>query len=139
MTRILIAIDGSKASTQALDYVVNRKRGGAKVDVVVVNVQPLILPRGRIMTRAMIAEYQAHQREKVFAPAAIAAKIKALKADVYSETGDAAETIIALARKAKCDEIVMGSRGLGGVKGVLLGSVANKVVQLSPVPVVIVK
>ncbi|MCJ9712965.1 universal stress protein, partial [Bordetella hinzii] len=39
----------------------------------------------------------------------------------------------------QCDRIVMGTRGLGAVGGLVLGSVAQKVIHLSPVPVTLVK
>jgi nucleotide-binding universal stress UspA family protein len=39
----------------------------------------------------------------------------------------------------KADEIVMGSHGRGALSGAVLGSVAQKVVHLSSVPVVLVK
>jgi nucleotide-binding universal stress UspA family protein len=66
-------------------------------------------------------------------------RAKFLEADTYVETGDPAECIIAFAKKSKCSEIVMGSRGLGRLSGLLLGSVVAKVVQLAEVPVVAVK
>ena len=53
--------------------------------------------------------------------------------------GDPAETIAKVAREQACDLIVMGTRGLGTVTGVLLGSVATKVIHLSDRPVLLVK
>jgi nucleotide-binding universal stress UspA family protein len=134
---ILVAIDGSAASVKAIDYVVARKRRGEKFDVSIINVQPALRAHGGVITPAMVKEFQQDNFEKAFA--AVATQAKYLKADCYSEIGDAAEHIIGFVRKSKSDEIVMGSRGLGGVKGLLLGSVVSKVVQLSPVPVVVVK
>lgn len=139
MTKILIAVDGSKASVNALDYVANRKRQGEAIEVLLLNVQPLILPHGRMVTRRMIEEYQTQESEKVFTRAGLKARKRYLGADEYVETGDPAECIINFARKSKCDEIVMGSRGLNRMKGLLLGSVVTKVVQLSETPVVVVK
>ena len=46
-------------------------------------------------------------------------------------TGDAATAITDLARAAGVDAIVLGTRGLSQVKGLLLGSVSHKIIQLA--------
>ncbi len=53
--------------------------------------------------------------------------------------GDPAQQIIELAEKNRCDFIVMGSRGAGPLRGALLGSVSQKVLNNSKCPVLIVK
>ena len=53
--------------------------------------------------------------------------------------GEIAATIVGYARDKHCQQIVMGSRGGGGLSGVLLGSTAIRVVQLTDVPVLLVK
>ena len=55
-----------------------------------------------------------------------------------SRTGEAAQTIIEIAQEKKVDAIVVGKRGAGRVAGVLLGSVSQKLVILSPVPLTVV-
>jgi len=139
MTNILIAVDGSKSSLKALDYVAARKRCGESMQVFLINVQPVISARSHMISRAEIADYQAQQHEKVFSSSAMKTKKRYLAADAYNEVGDTAECIVRFARKSKCSEIVMGSRGLSPVRGLFLGSVVMKVVQLATVPVVIVK
>jgi nucleotide-binding universal stress UspA family protein len=54
-------------------------------------------------------------------------------------TGDPAQTIIETAEKKQCELIVMGSRGAGPIKGALVGSVSQKVLNNSRCPVLIVK
>ena len=53
--------------------------------------------------------------------------------------GDAAKMIVQFTTERQCDQIVIGPRGLGTVKGLLLGSVASKLIHLSPVPVLLIK
>lgn len=53
--------------------------------------------------------------------------------------GDAAEAIIGVAATRACDLIVMGSRGLGRLAGLLLGSTSQKVAAHAPCPVLIVR
>ena len=58
-------------------------------------------------------------------------------AEVQVMRGDPASTACALASEIKADAIVMGTRGRGGVKRALLGSVSDYVVRNAPCPVVI--
>ena len=53
--------------------------------------------------------------------------------------GHAAGAIIDAAERTGADMIIMGSRGLGNLKGMLVGSVSHKVNNLSPVTCVTVK
>lgn len=65
-------------------------------------------------------------------PALAAAKTKLLP-------GLPAGRITEVAKKTGARLVVVGSRGRTGLKSILLGSVAERVVQISPVPVVVVK
>ncbi len=47
--------------------------------------------------------------------------------------------ILRYAQEIDCDQIVMGPRGLGAVKRILLGSVASKVIELSTIPVLLIR
>jgi nucleotide-binding universal stress UspA family protein len=53
--------------------------------------------------------------------------------------GDPAEEIVAEARGALYDLIVLGNRGLGGLKGILMGSVSSKVSHSAPCSVLVVR
>jgi nucleotide-binding universal stress UspA family protein len=62
-------------------------------------------------------------------------------AEIYSELieGNPAEAIIKVADAQKSDLIIMGSRGLGRLTGLMLGSTSQKVVSHAPCPVLIVR
>ena len=53
--------------------------------------------------------------------------------------GTPSEEIIDYAEEADCDLVVMGTHGRGGIDRLLLGSVAERVVRTSPVPVLTVR
>lgn len=55
------------------------------------------------------------------------------------KVGDPAQEILDLAREGGYSQLIIGSRGMGGIKGLLLGSVSLKVVQLAICPVTVVK
>ena len=61
------------------------------------------------------------------------------KATKHVETGNIAQAILKTAEAESADMIVMGSRGLGLFKGALIGSVSQKVVEESKIPVMVVK
>ena len=52
--------------------------------------------------------------------------------------GSEADAILSVAEKHQADLIVMGTRGFGAVKGLLVGSVSRKVIHLSTCPVMVV-
>lgn len=62
-------------------------------------------------------------------------------AEIHTELieGDAAESILEVAKVRESSVIVMGSRGLGMLAGLLLGSTSQKVVSHAPCPVLIVR
>jgi len=62
-------------------------------------------------------------------------------AEIHTELieGDAAESIIDVATTRNSDVIVMGSRGLGRLAGLVLGSTSQKVVSHALCPVLIVR
>ena len=59
-------------------------------------------------------------------------------AEILVRIGEPGETIVKVARQKHCGEIVLGSRGLGNLKGLILGSVTTKVIHAARVPVTVV-
>lgn len=135
---VLIPIDGSKHPLRALRHVVtSASAGGRPFTITLLNVQPRVLA-GSMITRAMVKRHYESQSKAALAPARRFVSRYKLNADVRVLVGDPPEIIAEAARRWRHSEIVMGTRGLGTLKGLLLGSVVTKVIQLSRVPVTVV-
>jgi nucleotide-binding universal stress UspA family protein len=137
--RILLAVDGSATAERAARHVLALSAQGLAFEVLLLNVQPQWAPARTRDEKREGLRLHLERSEKAMRAA------KALLADAgiafktALRVGDAAENILKAAREARCDEIVMGTRGLGALAGLMLGSVAMKVVQLAKMPVTLVK
>jgi len=59
--------------------------------------------------------------------------------EILIKNGDPAEIIVQTAKEQKCDLIVMGTHGHGGIADVLIGSTAKRVVRHSTIPVLVIR
>jgi len=142
---ILVPTDGSKLSLKAAREAAALARVlKARITAVYVMepYMPPLLMEGQ-MTRTSLGDDQAAY-DKAAAKIAEAAlkKVQAaagnVKCDRVSTTASQPyEGILNIARRRKCDVIVMGSHGRGVVAGVLLGSVTAKVLSSSKTPVLV--
>ena len=143
---ILIATDGSALSKKAISAGIELAvLTGAEVTVLkVVPRYPLSYFEGG----ATISASQVATTEKQWAEAANAvvqivkasAEAKGLKARAVTKSSDfVAESVIAVAKKHKCDLIVMASHGRKGIKRLLLGSETLQVLTHSSIPVLVLR
>ena len=143
MLKLLVPVDGSESSSRAVDHLIKKLgwfKDGAEIHLL--NVQhpiPYGSRVGSVIGHDKIAQY--HQEEGLAALKNAMKKLDAAKFKYHYHigVGEAAEVICQYAKDKGCDQIFMGTRGLGSVSGLVLGSVATKVIHLSPVPVVLVK
>lgn len=88
----------------------------------------------------LITELGSAHADTVLAGAQLEAEAKgATRISTRSSAGDPAEEIIALAKDRGVEQIVLGSRGHGRLAGLLLGSVAQKVLAHASCPVLVVR
>jgi nucleotide-binding universal stress UspA family protein len=123
---------------RALEYAGKRFLGSSNVCLLLLNVQAS-LPPSRYVQRAAIKDHHARMSEEALAPARKVAEGLGIEFQCYFREGDPATTIASFARRTRCSEIIMGTRGLGRVSGLVLGSVATKVIHLTNMPVTLVK
>ena len=144
MNRILVATDGSEGADRAVDYAAHRaKADGA--ELLIVNVMGGYgLPDKVFLAftndqNVLLKELLASQSAATLTTARDRAREAGVSTIVLeSRTGEVAKTIIDIADEKKADAIVVGKRGAGRVAGVLLGSVSQKLVSLSPLPLTVV-
>jgi nucleotide-binding universal stress UspA family protein len=142
MTTLLIPVDGSDYSLKAVDYAASRAgESKSPVEVHLLNVQMQIASvnvKLFVSAESLESYYRDEGNRALEAPLA-RAKSAGLNVTPHIGVGDPAKIIMNYASEKKADEIVMGSHGRGVLSGAVLGSVAQKVVHLSSVPVVLVK
>lgn len=139
--KILLAADGSLFTQKALAFVARHKSLLSIDDeIVVVNVQAPV--PGRVTTMlgsSEVAAYHAEEADKVLEPIKTFFEQNGLRYRCSAVTGSAVEEIIRAAKDERVDLIVMGTHGHGWIGRALLGSVAQRVVVDSAIPVLLVK
>jgi nucleotide-binding universal stress UspA family protein len=133
---LLVPIDGSDTSLRALRYACERFRTGGFDAVVALNAQ-VPMRASQFVTQEMIEEHHERLSEEALEPARKLAEKLDVKLTCAVANASPAEAIVNFVRKG--DEIVMGTRGMGRVGNLLMGSVATRVIQLAEVPVTLVK
>jgi nucleotide-binding universal stress UspA family protein len=141
--KILVPVDGSPASVRAVKLAidqVNTVVGGRLVIVNVQNLGTLGFAEGTgIMPLAWIEQEEERAATEALQEAVTACREAGVAYVTRSERGAVAATIDRLAREEHVAYIIMGTRGLGGVRSLLLGSVATQLLHLTDVPVTLVK
>jgi nucleotide-binding universal stress UspA family protein len=137
---ILVPMDFSEASNQALDYAITfaRKLQARLTVLHVVEVFPL----GRAdMTTVPEAYIEELKREANRPMQSYLARITAagLTGDVVVKHGTPFQEIMDVATAQHADLIIMGTHGRTGLSHLLLGSVAERLVRLAPCPVLVVR
>jgi nucleotide-binding universal stress UspA family protein len=146
MPRIVVGVDGSEGATEALRWAVAEARlRGARLTVVNTWTVPLILASPSTETFGIheparsVEEVRTALRKK--GDEVVEASLQAIDAagvevDGHVVEGSAAGVLIDAAEDAEL--LVVGSRGLGGFTGLLLGSVSQQCAHHAPCPVVII-
>lgn len=139
----MVGVDGSEHARRALDWAAEeaRLRGWKLVAVHAYAVPPLYLaPDPVLATPPPLPDPELSGRLEESAGKLLAEEIERLDADDLTierlvSAGSAADALLQAAKEG--DILVVGSRGLGGFRGLMLGSVGQQVAHHAPCPVVI--
>jgi len=146
MNRILICVDGSEPALKALDFAA-KLADETKAELVILTVTEELYAGNGALQEYAKAEHltivwedlsEGRARETLSIAHSRAAVRGGLRIREEWRTGNSTAEILRFAREQECDVLVVGHVGRSRLAGVLLGSVAFKLVTLAPCPVTVV-
>ena len=139
--KMLLAVDGSKFTKKALGFLATHENlAGPEDEVVVLHVQSPVPPRVKTMLGSgIVNDYHRDEAQKVLDPISRFLKRHNVQFRTLWVVGTPSEEVLRSARKEKAHMIVMGTHGQGLISRALMGSVAQRVVAASDIPVLLVK
>ena len=141
--KILIAYDGSEQSLKALEWAIKIiKQNQAKLTIATVLTPPIVysgFDQNSGMMLGPLWEIAEEESKKVLEHAEQLCVGEGVAPYTILLHGIPDDEIIKYAHQENFDLIICGTRGLGGFEGLLLGSVAQKLVTYAKIPVLVVK
>ena len=137
--RVLLPVDTSANSLQAVEHVIGRHAAGAAMEVHLLHVRaPLSQYLARFISRGDSEAYHRQEAERALAPARDMLSRSGVPHTNHVEFGDKAETINAVAKRLGMQQIVMGTARKNSITRVVEDSLTNRVLEIVEVPVEIV-
>jgi nucleotide-binding universal stress UspA family protein len=146
MTNVLVPVDGSENSLRALDFACSQIAHGKPMPLLLLNVQAANHSGvvKKYLSPELIEKFYQEEGDTALQSARTRLDNAGIAYTARVEVGDVAQAIARVAREQHCSQIVMGTRGLSAsglasISGLLMGSIATKVLHLTDVPVTLVK
>ena len=139
--KILIPVDGSALSLEAVRHALGLIGQGLRADLVLANVQApaslyeIVVAHDPNVIKDVSAGAGAHLLE----PAQALCRTAGVAFECEVVSGDPVAALCDLAEEYGCSAIVIGAHGKGALASALLGSVSHALANVSPVPVTIVR
>ena len=139
MLKVLVPVDGSSNSQHALRYVLDEFKNNPAMDIHLLNVQP---PFSRHVTRFVdrktVNEVHHEASEKSLQSSRQMLDEAGAPYAVHLAVGERATLIAETVRQLGCDRIVIGTARKNSLIRTVDGSMTNKVIELTTVPVVVI-
>jgi nucleotide-binding universal stress UspA family protein len=137
--KIIVAYDGSTFAQKAIDKAVELAKK-EETEIICVNVIEEYCPIGLTeIDCTIVREMQTKESNAITANALEEFKKAGVNARVVIETGSPAEMIIEVAKRESAAMIIAASHGKHGAKKFAFGSATARLIEHSPVPVLVVK
>lgn len=139
--KILLPVDGSAVSLEAVRFAICLAGDGLNTSVVLANVQEPATLYELVVAHdpQVIDQVSAAAGAHTLAPAEALLTEANISFESEVASGDPANTLIDILERYECDMVVMGASGMSSLRSALLGSVSNEVLHAAGVPVMIVK
>jgi nucleotide-binding universal stress UspA family protein len=139
ISRILVPVDFSEHSHKALRYALAfAAQFDAEVSLVHI-VEQMVYPGDWMYPPLAVSDFATEKREQITERLRALSSGSGVKTKQIVRLGRAWQEVIEIAREQKCDLIILATHGYTGLKHVLLGSVAEKIVRHAPCPVLTVR
>jgi nucleotide-binding universal stress UspA family protein len=136
MGRIVVGVDASETSLKALRWAMDEARlRGADIEMVHAFPRPELV--GMTMVVTLPSDDELREASEQVLEEALAAVGGAGELTVTRHVGAGGPASVLVETGKGADLLVLGSRGLGGFRGLLLGSVTQQVIAHAPCPVVV--
>ena len=139
-SKVLVPVDGSDNSLRALDaaLLLSEKLGAKVTAIHVMEDIPVLHNQSEKLLRELLDAYK-NEGQLILSRCSEIAPRKGLSINTNLLQGNAGSTILDFGEKEKYNIIVMGSRGMGKFKELVVGSVSSIVVHHSSCPVMIIR
>jgi nucleotide-binding universal stress UspA family protein len=140
LSRILVAVDGSACADNAFESAIElATKFGSKLYAICVVHVPLMLGVDKETVRALEGQLQIEARLMLSRYHTLAKSKYGIEIETILAQGYPSRVVVDTAKTKSIDLIVVGSRGLSGIKGLFLGSISHNVVRSAKQPVLVVR
>ncbi|MDN5868815.1 MAG: universal stress protein [Candidatus Nitrosocosmicus sp.] len=139
-SKILVPVDGSENSKRAFNYALYLSKN-LKGEVTILNVAdapPTVYLQSQKVLDELLEKYS-KAREKVFDDYQELAERESIRIKTKIIFGNPGQEIVKFSLKDESDMIVIGNRGMGHLKEMIIGSVSSTVIHDAKCPVLLVK
>lgn len=139
MEKIIVALDGSDVSRKAYELAQMVCKAEPQVHVFLMHVlEPIPMLIGSPKREELHDEMKA-QAEDLLRPFKDDLERLGISASLSTPMGNAGDMILETAKKEHCSMIIMGANGKSSMQEILLGSVSQRVLQFSKIPVLVAR
>lgn len=140
MKRALVPFDGSGNAMRAVAYAIEAVREKPSLELELLYVlDPMPLRSNAVLTQEEMHKIYAENADRMLQPARDMLDGAGIPYRASYRVGMAGAEIAGHVKEKDCDAVIMGTRGMGPIPHVVIGSVATRVVNLVDVPIVLIK